>query len=275
MKRLALFAVTILLLCSALAHGQQVSLDHVLGLMGTDTLLTNRPITFYIRFTQDYPEYIWGSTNGFVLKSSDGAVWAPATVEPAGAITEDMYDGGIFVNFASWDGMGADTVGFGGFKVFNLGIPTGFDEIVLTLETFFEESQNGKHFALDTTFYMPAGAWLWSSVESFEPAWDGPHEYVIWEPCCGEFVWENCPAELSFHHCDTAVFDFDAHSLSPEQQQQPVTYRIIEGPGTIDSVTGVWTCLPTSYLGPQSTDLIIGIYDEFIPGPACQVDKFR
>ncbi len=272
MKRLVLFAVMFLLLCSALVQGQQVTLDHVIGLVEPDTLLTNRNVIFYIRFTNDYPNYIWGSTNGFVLKSPDGAVWSPAVAEPTGAVTAEMYDGGIFINTASWDGLGADTVGFGGFKIAEPGIPTGFDEIVLTIKTFFDADQDGKHFVLDTAFYLPAGAWLWSAVENVYPSWDGPHEYVIVEPCCGEFVWENCPNELTFDHCEPATFDFDAYSLSADDEQRPVTYSIIDGPGTIDSITGVWTYAPSIADVLEDIELVIGIYDEHLPGPTCFVD---
>jgi hypothetical protein len=272
MKRLVLSAVMLSLLCCGLAQGQHVTLDHVIGLVEPDTLLTNRSVIFYIRFTNDYPHYIMGSTNGFVLKSPDGAVWSTAVAEPTGAVSAEIYDGGIFINTFSWDGSGADTVGFGGFRINKPGIPTGFDEVVLTIETFFDESQSGKHFTLDSAFYPPAGAWLWSAVEAVKPSWDGPHDYVISELCCREFVWENCPVELTLDHCQVATFDFDAHSISPDDETHPVTYSLIDGPGTIDSITGVWTYAPSLYDVTQSMELVVGIYDEHLPGPTCFVD---
>ncbi len=272
MKRLVLSAVMFLLLCCGLAQGQHVTLDHVIGLVEPDTLLTNRHVIFYIRFTNDYPNYIYGSTNGFVLKSPDGAVWSPAVAEPTNAVSAEIYDGGIFINTSSWDGLGADTVGFGGFRINKPGIPTGFDEVVLTIETFFDESQSGKHFTLDSAFYPPAGAWLWSAVEAVKPFWDGPHDYVITELCYGEFVWENCPAELTFDHCQVATFDFNAHFSVLDDGERPVTFSIIDGPGTIDSITGVWTYTPNLHNVTQSMELVVGIYDEQIPGPPCFVD---
>jgi len=162
------------------ANGQgQISLDHVDGLTNEGTLKINQPIVFYIRFTNLTGSSITGSTNGFKVYSPDGAVWEPIVFDTTGAINISMYDGGVFLNYFSITGSGADTVGFAGFKMFGIGIPHWFDAIVGKIKTSLNSSQSGRTLCLDTTFYPPGGVWLWSSDPDVKPEWEGPHCYAI------------------------------------------------------------------------------------------------
>jgi hypothetical protein len=133
MKRLAFILTSLLVLSFGLAYGQSVTVE-VDGAASVNEITEGKTVTFNIRFTNDYGEFITGSTNGFHLISTDGCTWNSPVPTVTGAITMDIYDGGFFVNEFDWDGQGADTVGFGGFKMFKDGIPDGFDEIVATIE---------------------------------------------------------------------------------------------------------------------------------------------
>ncbi|MEA1981659.1 MAG: hypothetical protein U9N54_11910, partial [candidate division Zixibacteria bacterium] len=113
------------------AQSGEITLDHVDGLIAPDTIIADldSTITFHIRLTNNTGENISGSTNGFQVYSPTGAEWTTTVPDSTGAITTDMYDGGIFINEFSITGSGADTVGFGGFLMFNInngGIPNGF-----------------------------------------------------------------------------------------------------------------------------------------------------
>jgi hypothetical protein len=53
------------------------------------------------------------------------------------------------------------------------------------------------------------------------------------------------PDQLSFSHCDTARFTFQAVSAITGLPSPWIRYRLVSGPGSIDSITGEWT-LPAS-----------------------------
>ena len=181
MKFILAASVAVFFLLAAPAFGQaQVSVDHVDGLIGINTLGTGHDIRFFIRFTNNTGYTVAGSTNGFRVYSPDGAQWTPLSYDTTGAITAGMIEQQFFNPFSN-DGSGADTIGFGGFKIFSSGIPNGFDAVVMYLETKVNSFWDGKTLCLDTAFYYPAGFWLWSIPDDADvyPEWDGPHCYTI------------------------------------------------------------------------------------------------
>jgi hypothetical protein len=181
MKFILAASVTIFFLFGAPAFGQaQVSVDHVDGLIGINTLGTGHDIRFYIRYSNQTGYTVTGATNGFRVYSPDGAQWTPLTYAATGAITAEMFEQ-LFFNPFSADGALADTIGFGGFKLVATGIPSGFDAVVMYLETKVHSAFDGKTLCLDTAFYRPAGYWLWSmaDIADIHPEWDGPHCYTI------------------------------------------------------------------------------------------------
>ena len=181
MKFILAAATVIFLLLGGVVFGQaQVSLDQVDGLIGINTLGTGHDIRFHIRYTNNTGYTVAGSTNGFRVYSPDGAQWTPITYAATGAITAEMFEQ-VFFNPFSADGALADTIGFGGFKLFAGGIPNGFDAVVMSLETKVHSAFDGKTLCLDTAFYRPGGVWLWSIPDDADvtPEWDGPHCYAI------------------------------------------------------------------------------------------------
>jgi hypothetical protein len=181
---------------TGLTWGQgSISLDGVNGLWGVDTLNVNQTITFNIRLTNNTGYNITGSTNGFRIYSPTGAEWVSTVGAATGAITMDMYDGGYFDNLFSDDGMGADTIGFGGFKLFKPGVPDGFDEIVATIDIGpIDPMYHKGQICLDSSFYRPIGFWKWSTTGGdVYPDWDGPHCFTVFDPDAPE---ENLPPVL-------------------------------------------------------------------------------
>jgi len=178
-----------------------LSLIHVDGLTMAGKLPYGQPITFHIGLNNTTGENVVGSTNGFRVYSPTGARWTTTTGTPTGAIDSSMYDQGVFVSPFSIDGMGADTIGFGGFRMFGSGIPSGFNEDVWTINIGpIPQSYAGGTICLDSAFYRPAGPWLWSlgpAKTGYMPTWDGPHCYQIEDSSltCSLSV---TPAQLSF-----------------------------------------------------------------------------
>jgi len=186
MRRELSWLLILVLLCPFMSVTAQglMSLDHTDGLWNTDTIEINQPVTFHIRMNNNTGYNITGSTNGFRVYSPTGAQWDTTVGTATGAVTAAMYEQGIFVNNFSIDGIGADTVGFGGFKLFAPGIPAGFNEIVWTLQIGpIDAAYHLGQICLDSSFYPPISFWKWSTTGGdVYPDWDGPHCFTILDP---------------------------------------------------------------------------------------------
>ena len=126
----SIFLLFVLLLPGMTMAQGGFTLDHVDGEVAPGQLGTDVTIVFYIRLTNATGVAITGNTNGFRVCSSDGAQWTTTVPASTGTITTEMYDSDVLINEFSIDGIGCDTVGFGGFRMFKPGIPNGFDDIV-------------------------------------------------------------------------------------------------------------------------------------------------
>lgn len=183
MKKISIYFCALLLSCSVAYSQGSITLDGVTGLYSTDTLDISVPITFSIRLHNYSGNSIFGYTNGFRISSPDGATWTPVTGNYTEAISDSLMERRFINEFAS--GSVSDTIGFGGFKIFSSGITDGFNEIVWTINIGSLSALNyGKTICIDSTFYMPAGVWKWSSFTGnqqveFFPTWDGPHCFTI------------------------------------------------------------------------------------------------
>jgi len=203
---LAILALTLMIPANMIYAQGAMLLDHVDGLLGTDTISTDEPITFHIRFENSTGANIIGSSNGFRVYSPDGAVWDPITWAPYFDMDtyqwvfpypdwQNIYNGSIKLNDFSVTGSGADTIGFAGYSdpsspPYSPGVPPDFNEIVYTVTTLVDDNQHGKTLCLDSSFYPPENQWLWASdtgvpgvsLGEVFPLWDGPHCYFIRDP---------------------------------------------------------------------------------------------
>jgi hypothetical protein len=299
MKRTSfVLALAALVLSFGLAQGQTgLTLDNVEGnfhyggsVPVGDTVKTNSPIKFNIRWTQNVGANVTGGTNGFRMYSTDGAVWSPMEHIPYfdGGIFEyvvlyfgnmsdprdwdQLWNDNIFVNPFGITGSGADTVGLGGNskQPASNGIPDGFDEIVYQLSTSVDNAQDGLHLCIDSSYYPPGGEWLWSTdtgvFGDVVPAWDGPHCFTIYNVPNLPPEITNCPVGPTFDHCDLATIDFDAL----DDEGDPYTFVLAAGPGSIDANTGMWSYQPT--LADLGGIQITVNANDGQDGPGCVVD---
>ncbi|MCK4607306.1 MAG: hypothetical protein KAU35_08435 [candidate division Zixibacteria bacterium] len=160
--------------------GKSITLDHVDGLVNGRIPL-GQEATFHIRLANSTGNAIAGITNGLRVYSLD-AEWTTTVGVSTGAITNQMLET-QYINQFSITGSGADTVGFGAFKLQSDGIPDGFDAVCYEITIGPIETAAGSSICLDSSFYPPSGVWLWSGSDlpKFFPGWDGPHCYTIGE----------------------------------------------------------------------------------------------
>jgi hypothetical protein len=118
-----------------------------------------------------------GSANGFRLHSAD-ASWTSFSGAIVSTSWSSAFTTGTYINLnpsAETPHLsGADTIGFAGLTLMG-GVASGFNAITFTITTHFPASETGKKVALDTSWYPPAGEWLWTTDgwQGLVPGWGG------------------------------------------------------------------------------------------------------
>ncbi len=234
----------------------------------------------YVQFTMTLVNNsglnVTSSTNGFVLyvQPNPGPVNSPidgALLDlSAGMIGDSLpifWDGGTFVNeFSFNDGLGADTVGFGGFRLFSTGIPDGASLKSYYIRVKIPEAVAGNYLCLDSAFYPPGNPWLWTTEDGGNvfPDWGGPYCFLI-ETCpCGWFEFTDTSSVVDAPVCgDTAIYDFYARNITNPAHLP--NFMILEGPGQIERIddsTGRWTYVPTPAQIGSSVHVDIQVYGD-------------
>ncbi len=189
MKRLSFLIVfaSLMLFSFGLAQAAtEITLDNMTGLHGGDSVIMGESVRwdFRLNYTPGDGSRITGSTNGFEVYT----VLNGAYTDNFTAITYDtfpwnwksLYDLVFTIGKFSIDGLGADTVGFGGAKLFGPGIVDGTDSLCWWIET--TPSTDGDTLCIDSAFYPPGGEWIWSTngvLGVFTPDWGGPYCFYV------------------------------------------------------------------------------------------------
>lgn len=164
------------------ADAQSVSLDHVDGLQGVDTIVSGQEIVFHIRInTAD--TIISGMTNGFRIYSPDGAEWTSGSGAWSEFVTDSMFPQQLVIP-QGVTGSAADTIGFAGFLWNTFGIPSGFDSVAWRITIGpIDAGFAGKTICVDSSFYPPRNKWKWvpwrGGFTPVYPSWDGPHCFTV------------------------------------------------------------------------------------------------
>jgi|GEM_PF-4935418 len=150
-----------------------------------DTVIMGTEVTWDFRLTNTDGDRIDASTNGFQVWTHSGGAYT----DNFSAITYDKYPwgwfwiylgtGGLVFNDYGVDGVGADTIGFGGTRgVGGTGIVDGTDSLCWWVAT--TPSADGDTLCIDSAFYPPGGEWLWSTTGGLvNPDWGGPYCFHV------------------------------------------------------------------------------------------------
>ncbi|MEW6051167.1 MAG: hypothetical protein AB1644_08935 [Candidatus Zixiibacteriota bacterium] len=240
-------------------QAQTISVDEVVGLFRNDTVKTETPITFKLRFTN--PEALnFSISNGFEIYSPDGAEWDHLSVAGdtlTGAIPRSNWDLQFAMNVFLGAGVPpADTVGILGAKINGVGLPSLFNGVPYGIKIgSLTNANDGKHICLDSAWFRPGGTWKWVASGGINryPTWGGPYCYYIYQvPDLMPSI-TNAPASLSGRHCVTMSYDFNGS----DPEGETVTFQKVSGPGSINSTTGLWSYTPSLADVGQSLTLVV------------------
>ncbi len=249
MKWLGLIATCLLLLAGS-AFGQSITLESVTGLHGVDTVLVGTPITFFLRVTGDASNH-GGITNGFRVYSPDGAQWGSTVGDTLPLGWPTFFDLIFSINSFSTDGMGADTLGFGGSKAFGTGLPAGFDAVSYKITIGpIDPSNHGKTIVLDSSFYPPIGTWKWAGPVAF-PSWDGPHVFKIFDP--------NAPPVPGNLVLSTDSLAFTGLQGGAQPAAQTFDINSDQGPLNFNLVESTSWLVPTPILGTTPRTINVAV----------------
>jgi len=195
---------------------------------------------------------VTGFTNGFAIYTAESPLgpitnnlfYLAADTLPIGWQTNYME--GVFITRRSWDLIGADTAGFSGFVINKPGIPDGFSEDVWVIRAIPDPESPFGYLCIDTAFFPPGGAWLWSSTNGeIVPDWSGRFCLQV-EMCpCGWVVFRDTATVIDVPVNAPFAYTFVATN---ELNGDDTRFRQLAGPGSLEILndsTCVWHYTPT------------------------------
>jgi hypothetical protein len=245
------FASLMMLLSAPTYAASEIVLDDVTGLYSGDTVNAGCLVQFTFRLTNTDVNTIFGFTNGFrVWTHRYGAYtnnFSPITGDTLPLGWDTLFDLVFAINRYSADGMGEDTVVFGGSRLMGPGIADGFDQQVWWVRTTPYEEGDGDTLCIDSSFFPPGGTWLWSTTPGglVCPAWSGPHCFHVQSCPCGVPEFTNCVSSLTFPHCAVAQYTFCAQDIYVCYN---LDFDLVSGPGTINKINdtcAIWSYTPS------------------------------
>ena len=122
---------------------------------------------------------VQGFTHGFRIYGSSGTSWTTTTAVGTGMLSGDDFDLLWQVGLRSVTGTMSDTVTVAAAVMSNpVGMPATFNDITHTITVGpVNATSTGRSLCIDSCYYPPSGAWLWSPGEP--PSWSGPHCYQV------------------------------------------------------------------------------------------------
>lgn len=192
-----LISAVMVLASFSLVAAQSIYLDHVDGLNGEGTIDPGANLSFYIHITGDADNHRT-MTNGYRFFSDD-VTWDPITATDTDLNWAYPWDWRnadytcippcLFFDLGTpamacvivSTGSGADTVGYGGcVGSIGSGLPAGFDDWAYYITLNNVNGPDGAPLTLDSSWYPPAGYWIWDIVEE-NIDWGGPYTYYMYD----------------------------------------------------------------------------------------------
>ncbi|PKK82602.1 MAG: hypothetical protein CVT49_12695 [candidate division Zixibacteria bacterium HGW-Zixibacteria-1] len=271
MRKSILFLLGLFLICLIGLQGATTIVPYVSPLYfydvnGTPMIRTQIPVRFEIKmanndgFTRQNVSipltfYIVGSDYNFYPvnvggNSSNGSVELLNGFEPGG-----FWDLGSGLTEFGWDGVLPDGICYNGSSSVGNGWPSG-----LGLQTYMAFNfrfvlpwDNEIYFCIDSAGYGEGYEWLF---EEPSPVFQGPFCYPVmyWFPEPPQFT--NCPSmSIGTNYANGFQYNFNA----TDPYGTPYNFIIIEGPGTINSFTGLWTFDTDISEAGDTYDVIVGV----------------
>jgi len=162
-----------------LTPGGEVTLEQVIGQFGPTNVAVGYPLTFAVRVTNNTDRHVRGMTNGFKLYSPDGANIGAIELS-SGTLYEDLW----FLEIWTQDPVAGEPFGNVAISITEPGMDPGYDGVAYQIEVEpFSEEDLGKTICFDSSYYAPAGKWMWAidGQNTLLPSWDGPHCFTIEE----------------------------------------------------------------------------------------------
>lgn len=259
MKRLVSLAIVVFLGISIISSNQSAfgqnsaiylsDIESGFG-MSFDSVSTGRKIVWTMAMRNNSGQTLIGHTNGFRIYSPSGASWTPPVIDTldialtTGSGWGTRMDGGMFYKHFT-TGSAADTVAIGSFAIWGPGFEDGFDAETFTITIplpGIDSIYDGGTICLDSSFYL-INPWLWSVYSgAVMPDWSGPHCYTIVYTGNNIPPIISCQASINYDHCQLAQFQYTG-----SHQDTGVTFSFnqIDGPGSINSSTGLWSYQPS------------------------------
>jgi PKD repeat protein len=167
------------------AQSGVVSISKLDGLYKGDSVRAGKNLRFIINYNNQTGGRC-NVSNGFKLSSPDGAEWDSTTIDSIGPIVEGearyfnpYFDVACQYRRYGCDGHGADTVSFlgaGSYSNSKRMLPSSWNDSVFSITAWFSnKNAAGKHICIDSTFFLPGGAWKWVSpaLVVYYPQWQG------------------------------------------------------------------------------------------------------
>lgn len=195
-------------------------------------------ITFYLRAANfNASACAYDPTLTFRIYSPDGAIWIGLGIDTVVGASA-LFDAASYWQ-GTLTGSVADTVSISLLSGDRPGLTDGSDEILVALSFLIIEGNEGS-ICIDTASVSGGFDWSWTGLSGCNdiiPDWGGPYCYRIDMPHGMPTLWFDPPAQIQGYRCEPMAFDFDVSDPGPND----ITFDLIQGPGTIDPGTGVWS----------------------------------
>jgi len=177
--------------CESTTVDTRITIDHIDGLIGADSVCTDQPITIYLRLSNTTTSPVLGLSNGFHIYSPTGAQWGTSHMQA-------LVDwGGPYAAFDKFGtksfgvtGNVSDTVALYAVNILRTGMDAYFDSVAYAITIGpINSSYSGGTICIDSSWFPPSNDWIWSRYNDDTdfpfsyPSWDGPYCYTIYY-CC-------------------------------------------------------------------------------------------
>jgi hypothetical protein len=209
----------------------------------------------------------WSSPFNFTKTGTVGdVVWGDTSLFPTTQLRSffDMYQ----TTYAeSWNGNLPDLFNFTGVAN-NVGYPNNLGEIkVFSFQLYI----TGFCYELGT-FCIEQG----DAIDNmYDWLFDDPMPtfskkcWPVKVPPCDPPIMDNCPVQITAGMGEPATFQFQGHDPAGD----PIKYRLLSGPGAIDSISGLWSCTFTTSDSGQVFPLDILVTDPCFTYPCLDQNR--